>query len=86
MAARETDRGTEREKRVRKREGVRGTERELEFLLVHAPSRVPLALALIKPLRSRVYSTRKWREREGARDERREDRKAERKTLFSVVR
>lgn len=36
---------------------------------MRAPSHVPLALALIKPLRSRVYSTRKWRERERARDE-----------------
>lgn len=56
-------------------------ERELEFLLVSAPFRVPLALALIKPLRSRVYSTRKWRERERER-ERREDRKAEEDFIF----
>lgn len=81
MAVPETDREAERERKERERE--KETEKELEFLSVRAPSRIPLALALIKPLRSRVYSTRKWREREGARDERTGKR---RKTLFSVVR
>lgn len=78
-SSRDRQRGRKREKREREKE----TEKELEFLSVRAPSRIPLALALIKPLRSRVYSTRKWREREGARDERTGKR---RKTLFSVVR
>lgn len=61
----------QRDRREREREGERENEEgELEFLLVSAPFRVPLALALIKPLRSRVYSTRKWREREGTRETR----------------
>lgn len=81
---RETERETEKEEKVRGgEEEVRETEKELQFLLVpRFFSRPSCAHTYKAPSLARIYSTRKWRGREGARDERTVKR---RKTLFSVV-
>jgi len=79
---RERERERERKRGEREKGGRREQRKSYSSFWCRASSHVPLALTLKAPSLARIYSTRKWREREGARNERTVK---QRKTLFSVV-